>query len=142
MHKIIVPLLLSTLILVRPFTLFRSLREYFRRGGSRNFRKGGPVKGRSPEPSAGRSVGLPQKILKNHMRFMQSGICFCDQNGVGCHSKLGLCRTKNSSGYDFETHGYYIRKRLICRVGLWDHTDTHTHAFALHFQKLLGFRPL
>jgi len=41
------------------------------RGGSRNFGKGGPVKGRSPEPSAegasagGGLGGLPQKILKD-----------------------------------------------------------------------------
>jgi len=41
------------------------------RGGSRNFGKGGPVRGRSPEPSAegasagGESGSLPHKILKN-----------------------------------------------------------------------------
>jgi len=45
------------------------------RGGSRNFGKGGPVRGQSPEPSAedasagGGSRGLPQKSLKNYMRF-------------------------------------------------------------------------
>jgi len=42
-----------------------SLNPIFR-GGSRNFGKGGPVRGQSPEPSAGGgSGGLPQKLLKN-----------------------------------------------------------------------------
>jgi len=47
----------------------------FNRGGSRNFGKGDPVRGRSPKPSAegasagGGSGGLPEKILKTYMRF-------------------------------------------------------------------------
>jgi len=28
-----------------------------------------------------------------------------------------------------------MKKRLICRVGLWDHTDTHTHAYTLTLPK-------
>jgi len=72
----------------------------------------GPVRRQSPEPSAksasagGGSGGLPQKILKIRCDFLQSGIYFWDQNGFGYHSKLGFCRTKNSSGHDFETHRY------------------------------------
>jgi len=36
--------------------------------------------------------------------------CICDngaprdQNGLGYHSKWGLCRTKNSNGHDFDSH--------------------------------------
>jgi len=45
---------------------------------------------------------------------MQSGIYFLDQNGLGYHSKLGLYRTKNSSGHDF---------------------DSHTHAYTPHTSK-------
>jgi len=90
------------------------------RGGSKNFGKGGLIRGRSPEPSAegastgGGLGGLPRKLKKNRCDFLQSGIYFWDQNGLGYHSKLGLCRTKNSSGHDF---------------------DSHTHAYTPHTSK-------
>jgi len=35
---------------------------------------------------------------------MKSETYFWDQNGLGYHSKLGLYRTKNSSGYEFDSH--------------------------------------
>jgi len=60
-------------------------------------REGG--KNRAPKAS-------PRKFWKIRCDFLQSGIYFLDQNGVGYQSKLGLCRTKNSSGHDFETHQY------------------------------------
>jgi len=73
---------------------------------------GGSGKRQSPKPSAeGRAPkgGLgasPRKFWKIRCDFLQFGIYFCDQNDLGYHSELGLCRTKNSSGHDFETHRY------------------------------------
>jgi len=64
------------------------------RGGSRNFGNRGP--GQSPEPSAegvsagGGSGASPRKFGKIRCDFLQSGIYFGDQNGLGYHSKLGL----------------------------------------------------
>jgi len=48
----------------------------------------------------------PRKFWKIRCNFLQSGIYFWDQNGLGCHSKLGLCRTKNSSGHNFDSHAH------------------------------------
>jgi len=48
-----------------PYTSLQTQSERLTRGGSRNFGKGGPVRGRSPEPNAeGASAGggLPRKF--------------------------------------------------------------------------------
>jgi len=78
------------------------------RDGSRNFGKGAvSVRGEGPNraPKARAPAGeLPRKFWKIRCDFLQSGIYFWDQNGVGYNSKWGLCRTKNSSGHDFDSH--------------------------------------
>jgi len=62
------------------------------RGRSRNFGKGGVVRGQSPKPSAEGGLGAsPRKFRKIRCDFLKFGIYFWDQNGLGYHSKLGLC---------------------------------------------------
>jgi len=70
------------------------------RGGSRNFGKGGPIRGRSPEPSAENFEKLD--AISCYLAYI-FGIRI---HGLGYHSKLGLCGTKNSSVHDIETHRY------------------------------------
>jgi len=77
-------------------------------GRIQEFWKGGPGKGVKPRTERrGRErpwEASPENFLKIRCDFMQSGIYFWDQNGLGCHSKWGLYRTKNSSGHDFDSH--------------------------------------
>jgi len=57
----------------------------------------GPAPNRAPKaraPAGGLGACSPWKFWKIRCDFLQSGIYFWDQNGLGYHSKLGLCRTK------------------------------------------------
>jgi len=92
-----------------------------RQGRIQDFWKGGPGKGAKPRTERRRRErrrgvwgASSRKFWKIRCNFLQSGIYFWDQNGLGYHSKLGLCLTKNSSGHDF---------------------DSHTHAYTSHTSK-------
>jgi len=50
------------------------------------------------------SGAFPRKFWKIRCDLLRSGIYFWDQSGLGYHSKLGLCWTKNSSDHDFDSH--------------------------------------
>jgi len=82
-------------------------------GRIQEFWKGGPGKGQSPEQSAegasagGGLGGLPQKMLKNWMRFPAIWHILLGSEWRRISFKIGpLQNKKNSSGHEFETHRY------------------------------------
>jgi len=111
-----------------PFPLFRCYRSllnahtqcitkytkrgfYHLTGADPGILERGPGKGAKPRTERRRRErrqgvwgASPIKFWKIRCDFLQSGIYFWDQNGLGYHSKLGLCWTKNSSGHDFDSH--------------------------------------
>jgi len=71
--------------------------EAIDRGGTRNFGKGGPVRGEVPNRApktrapAGDLGASPENFEKLDAISCNLAYILGDQNGLGYHSKLGLC---------------------------------------------------
>jgi len=98
------------------------------RGGSRNFGKGGPVRGRSSEPSAegpsagGGSGGPPPENFEK-------------LDAISCN--LAYIFEIRMASDIIQNWAFAEQKTVAATISI--HTHTHTPP---HFQKLLGFRPL
>jgi len=79
-------------------------------GRIQEFWKGGPGKGAKPRTE--RQRPSPENFKKLDAISCNLAYIFWDQNGLGYHSKLGLCGTKNSSGHDFDSHTHAYNPTL------------------------------
>jgi len=97
------------------------------RGGSRNFGKGADKEAK-PRTERRRGVwGLHQKFEKLHAISCNLAYIFGIRMASDIIQNWAFAEQKTVAATISKLTDIR-KKRLICRVGLWDHTDTHTHA--------------
>jgi len=98
-------------------------------GRIQEFWKGGPVREQSPEPSAevasaGGGLGAsPENFEKLDAISCNLAYIF----GIRMASDIIQNWAFAVAATILKPTDIRCKKRLICRVGLWDHTDTHAH---------------